>query len=799
MRFAPAVFLSALLLFLMQSVAGKQLLPWFGGAPGTWAACLMFFQTLLLAGYGYAWALDRWCPARWQRGVHSAVMILAAAQLAWWAQRYGVPLLAPEVWKPQGHEAPLGLIIKALATGTGLPFVVLAATSPLLQRWAAEDGLPPARIYRLYAISNAGSLMGLLGFPFLLEPKFSLPALAVGWGWAFGILTLAAAAAMFLQGSKRRTLDMAPSSMPLGGMSAQGDRTKEPEPANSPASAGRKTLWVLLSAVASAVLLATTNQLCQEIAMVPFLWVLPLALYLVAFMLAFHDARWYRREWLAAPAGLLSLVALGFAIPGTGIPVSWVMIVLGAWLFLFCWMCLGELFRLRPPASGLTVFYLAIAFGGALGSAAVAVTAPLLLSSVTEFPWSMFLGWLLLGALFWRDRTSLMHRGDVRSYAAVVFFGITGLMLLISLILPDSAPVGVKGWMPAVAAGTALTMLFFILTLPFPGWQRWRGWPQLLIGLVIFFAFAFTLDDSRGAGAGVLAKGRNFYGAVRAQADERQGVAYVRLVHGQVNHGIQFTDPILRRQPAGYCDPDSGVGIAIAGHPRRINRPPGQINEPMRIGVAGLGVGAMAAYLRPGDVMRFYEVNPLVIEYAAGPDAFFSYIKDSRGTVETVTGDARLALERELRDTGPQLYDILILDAFSSDSVPVHLLTVEAFALYLRHLRDADSLLAVNISNRYLDFRPLIRNIARHFQLHARLYFHPGRAPIPTPNLWMMLTPGPVNSLQSSGDVSANRPIPSLTPGNSVLWTDTHSDVFSLLRWTSAPLRGLAADTVGQP
>jgi len=763
MRFAPAVFLSALLLFLMQPVAGKQLLPWFGGAPGTWAACLMFFQALLLAGYGYAWALDRWCPRRWQRAVHFGLLMLAAAQLAWWSQHFGAPLLAPEAWKPQGHEAPAGLILKALAAGPGLPFVMLAASSPLLQRWAAESGVPPARLYRLYAVSNAGSLLGLLSFPFLLEPRFSLPVLASGWAGAFGLLILTAAAAMFVPAGKRQ---------------ASSDPAASLEESAAP---GRKVLWVLLSAAASAVLLATTNQLGQEVAMVPFLWVVPLALYLIAFMLAFHDARWYRREWLAAPTALLSLVALGFSIPGTGIPVSWVMLVLGAWLFLFCWMCLGELFRLRPAAPGLTGFYLAIALGGALGGAAIAVGAPLLLDSVTEFPWAMSGGWLLLTILFWRDRTSFLRRGDIRCYVATVFFGITGLLLLISLILPDTSPPWLKGWVAAVAAGSLLTLLFYAATRPFPGWQRWRGWPQLLLGMVIFFAFAFTLDDSRGAGQGVLAKGRNFYGAVRVQKDEREGVAYVRLVHGQVNHGIQFTDPARRRQPAGYCDPDSGVGLAIAGHPRR-QPAAGREPQPLRIGVAGLGVGAMAAYLRPGDVMRFYEVNPLVIAWAAGRDAYFSYLADTPGTVETVTGDARLALERELRDSGPQHYDLLILDAFSSDSVPVHLLTVEAFALYLRHLRDDDSLLAVNISNRYLDFRPLLFSTARHFGLHAQLHYHPGRPPVPTSTLWMILSRRP----------SARAAPPAAAPARPILWTDTHSDVFSLLRWTAAPLPGLS-------
>jgi hypothetical protein len=230
---------------------------------------------------------------------------------------------------------------------------------------------------------------------------------------------------------------------------------------------------------------------------------------------------------------------------------------------------------------------------------------------------------------------------------------------------------------------------------------------------------------------------------------------------------------------AGYCDADSGVGIAIGRHPGR--RPEGgAAPHPLRIGVAGLGVGAMAAHLRHGEVMRFYEINPLVIAWAAGHDALFTYIKDGDGTVETVTGDARLALERELSIDGPQRYDLLVLDAFSSDSVPVHLLTVEAFALYLRHLRDDDSLLAVNISNRYLDFRPLLHGIAERFVLQAQLFYHPGNAPVRTPNLWMIM-----GRKRPAFFGDPNAPL-TLSREHTILWTDTHSDIFSLLRWTSA-------------
>lgn len=765
MKFAPAVFLSALLLFLLQSVAGKQLLPWFGGAPATWAACLMFFQLLLLAGYAYAWALDRWCSPNCQRLVHAGLMVSAGVQLMLWTYWWGAPLLAPEAWKPRGDEAPIGLILKALSAGTGLPFLVLAGNSPLLQRWAAESGVAPARVFRLYAVSNFGSLLGLLSFPFLFEPRWPLPVLAAMWGGGFVLLMAAAAYALL---ADARHSAAAPPEQRERGMTAPWQT---------------KVLWVLLSAAASAMLLATTNQLCQEVALVPLLWVLPLALYLGAFMIAFHDERWYCRKWVAAPAALASLVALGFAIPGIGLPVPWVILSLSVFLFLICWISLGELFRLKPAAAGLTGYYLAIAAGGALGGAAIGLGAPLLLTSGTEFQWSMLIGWSIIAVVLWRDRTSLLHRGDTSFYLAAVFFASAGLLRLTNFLLPESAPAWQRGWTPALTGGAVLTLLLYTLTRRSQAWQQWRFWPRLMTGIVIFSAYVFTMDATRGAGAGVLAAGRNFFGTVRVQRVERRGTVYTRLVHGQVNHGFQYDDAALRRQPAGYCDAASGIGLAIAGHARR--RPvDGTAPQPLRIGVAGLGVGAMAAHLREGDLMRFYEINPLVIAWAAGPHPWFSYIQDSAGKTETVTGDARLAMEREWLAGGSQQYDLLVLDAFSSDAVPVHLLTVEAFELYLKHLRDADSLLAINISNRFVDFRPLLRTLAAHYHLEAQLFYHPGSPPVPTPNLWMLL------GRKSPAFFQLARPWQAGEPDRRVLWTDSHSDIFRLLRWSATPLDG---------
>ena len=761
MRFAPAIFLSALLLFLLQSLVGKQLLPWFGGAPGTWAACMMFFQGMLLAGYAYAWALDRWCPPVWQRRVHGGLMVLAGVGTLLWGNSYGAPLLAPAAWQPQGSEAPVWLILKVLFAGTGLPFLALAANGPLLQRWSVETGMAPARIFRLYALSNAGSLIGLLGFPFLLEPLAPLPSLAWLWSGGFALLVL-----LLLLAGWRAPI-----------MAGQA------EVARQPVSHGRRFLQVALSAVACAGVLSTTNQLCQEIAMVPFLWVLPLTLYLVAFMLAFHDERWYRRERMAAPLALLTLVALGFAIPGAGIPAPWVILVLGVFLFVFCHVCLGELFRLRPAAQELTGFYLAVAFGGALGGMAVGLGAPLLLVSVTEFPWSVLVGWLVLLVVWWSDRTSCLHRGDVKFYHAMLFFVSAGLFRLINLAMQQTIPAWLQGWPPALLGGLIFTMAGYAATKRFSGWVLWRFWPQAMVGTVLLVAFAFTMEATRGAGFGVLASGRNLFGAVRVQKADRKGVHYTRLVHGQVNHGIQYRDAPRRHEPSGYCDRNTGVGRAIAGHARRL------AGQPIRIGVAGLGVGAMAAYLQPGDGMRFYEINPLVTSWASGPDAFFSYTRDSAGKTETVTADARLALAREYLQNGSQNYDLLVLDAFSSDSVPVHLLTVEAFTLYLKHLHDSDSMIAVNISNRFLDFRPLLRGVAAHFNLESQLFYDPGKEPVPTPNLWMIL-----GKKRASFFDEAKGPTLQLEPAPPILWTDTRSDILGLLRWTTAPLAGIGAD-----
>ena len=762
MRYAAAIFLSAFLLFLVQSVAGKQLLPWFGGTPATWAACMLFFQLLLLAGYLYAWLLDRWCAPRGQRVVHLFVTLAALGVLAFWAKRWGAPLLAPETWKPRGSEAPVAMILRTLALSVGLPFFALAANSPLLQRWASES-LTESRVYRLYAVSNAGSLLGLLSFPLLFEPRLSLPALASVWSWLFALLVvLLLGASLWPRSTKVETVeatDAAGTASPPGWLDW--------------------LLWTLLAATASAMFLATTNQLCQEIALVPLLWVLPLAIYLGAFMITFHDARWYGRAWLVPTTAVATVVVLVFAYLGMRLPIPHQIAAHAIFLFLFCLVCLGELYRMRPAASRLTGFYLAVAVGGALGGALISVAVPALFKTTSEFYVMLLAGWIVIAVVFARAKSSFFFTGGRWFFYAVVFLVTAALLRIVSLSLPQTSPGWMRGVVLLLGGGLVMTAGIAWLLRRRPGVVLRPIWPRLLIGATALLAELFMLDHIRSSKAGLVAHDRNFFGAVQVQKLQKRGIVFTQMIHGQINHGFQYDDPVLRRQPAGYCNPDSGVGLALTQHARRDLAHDGKGAQPLRIGVAGLGVGAMASYLRAGDYLRFYEINPLVIDYAAGSAPHFTYCRESVGQVETVLGDARLSLEREWLEGGSQQYDILILDAFSSDSVPVHLLTVEAFDLYLRHLRDENSLLAVNISNRFLDFRPLLRTVATHFRLEAGVFMNIGNPPIPTANLWVILARRP--HIPEFFATAKDWPTP--TKEVSVLWTDNHSDIFSLLRW----------------
>jgi hypothetical protein len=693
--YAATIFLSAFLLFQVQPLIGRYLLPWFGGTPSVWTTCLLFFQAVLFAGYLYAHGLSKLAPGR-QRRLHAAFLLAAGALLALSAVVFGTPLAPPGLLRPDGSGVPALRVLGLLAATVGLPYLLLSSTGPLLQAWAAR--LPePERVWRLFALSNLGSLLALLAYPFAVEPALSLRAQA--WSWSILFLLFAAAAA--ISAVRQARSGAGPESLP------------PPDPGPPPDPADRR-LWIALPACSSILLMATTNQMCQEVAVVPLLWVLPLSLYLVTFILCFEAPRVPWRP-IASVLFLLSIGPVVYVLQNAvKVRVPFQVATYAVALFAGCLVCHGELYRLRPAPGRLTGFYLAVAGGGALGGVLVGAVAPLLFQGYWEYPGGLLLcGGLLVARLGRSAKSPALGR-----------------------ILAGSGVVAL-----AIAAASLLV--------------------------------AQVVETRRGA----VSLSRNFYGVLRVR-EELPGDAdwHLRaLTHGRIQHGFQYLAADRRRQPTTYYTEASGVGRALRAHPRRA------AGESLRIGVVGLGVGTLAAYTRPGDVIRFYEINPDVVALSRGPDPRFTFLADARGTVEVVEGDARLSLERELARGAPQRFDLLVLDAFSSDAIPVHLLTAEAFAAYLPHLRDEDSILAVHTSNRQIRLEPVLLEVARRFALAAVESETDPPGAGSSRSAWVLLSRR--SEVLSRPEIAAAA-VPLSGHGRRVsLWTDDYSNLFGVVTW----------------
>lgn len=608
--YAVTIFLSAFLLFQVQPLIAKMILPWFGGTAAVWTICMLFFQVLLLAGYAYSHAyVGLRTPAR--RYVHIVLLALAAATL---------PLAASAAWKPSGGEDPTWRILGLLAMSVGLPYFVLSTTGPLVQAWHARSH-PGTTPYRLFALSNLGSMLALLSYPLLVEPMLALGRQAAVWSAGFALFALLCG----LLAWRSRSADA-----PL----SPAEEAEKPGP-------GLQALWAGFAACASTLLLAFTGHMTLNIAAIPFLWVLPLALYLLSFVLCFEASGWYRR-WLFLPLLAAGLAAVGVTL-GRSNPSIWSLIPLySATLFAACMVCHGELARSKPHPRYLTGFYLMLALGGALGGVLVGLLAPHAFSDLYELPLGMVALCLFVMLALLRDRSSIFH-GRWAAAARLVFLALT-VALAVQLARTTKAS----------SADTRVTL-------------------------------------------------RNFYGVLNVRDSDEGPDAMRVLSHGTIIHGKQFLEEDRRDWPTTYYGPTSGVALAILDARAR---------GPVRVGVVGLGAGTLAAYGRAGDVFRFYDINPQVVDLARTE---FSFLKDSPAQVEVQLGDARLSLEREVA----QNFDVLVLDAFSSDAIPVHLLTVEAFRAYLRQLRPG-GVLAVHISNRYLDLVPVVQQAARALSLELR-------------------------------------------------------------------------------
>jgi len=801
LRYAVTIFLSAFLLFQVQPLISKVILPWFGGGPSVWTTCMVFFQVALLGGYAYAHIAGTRLRQRRQVVVHLVILAAAAAL----ALLYMRPSAA---WKPAGPENAAWRILGLLAVCVGLPYFVLSTTGPLLQAWFSRTS-PGKSPYRLYALSNVGSLLALLSFPFVVEPWLTSSAQITVWSAAF------AAFAGMCGYCALRTWDVtvspegfAPVPLPKGSDLREGiarTRRSEELPEYPPEgvkpsgggggvkpsgggggvkpSGGREgandakspcfwdhLFWLGLPACASVLLIAMTNRICQDVAVVPFLWVLPLSLYLLSFIICFDSERWYVRPvfW---PAFLLSLVVVVWLMTrGVGVSVRVLLDDLGLmkrivtsagatrfvprfdWLWLkslsevgagiqlqvigysacllvFCMVCHGELVRLKPKPRYLTSFYLMVSAGGALGGVFVGLIAPLVFSMHYE-----------------------LH---------------VGLWVCLAMVMEA---------------------IWFQMK-PQERWRpEWLVWVGLAVCLMALLGYGWALfGEVKKSRKHAISVSRSFYGVLTVYDvfdPDAPELHHYSLYNGRILHGVQFVAGEGRQRPTSYYGDESGVGLAV----RRLRLD----GSPMRVGVIGLGTGTIAAHGKRGDYYTFYEINSQVKKLSEGRRApeteaeaevkrpiggFFTYLKDLEargGTYDVAMGDARLSLERQ----PSQQFDVLAIDAFTSDAIPVHLLTREAFAIYQRHLKK-DGILAVHISNRYLDLRPVVWALAELYSYKTALIDSEDDEPhLVDGAVWVLVTRND-RFLDDREVVKATKIV--VDPPANRLWTDDYSNLFQIL------------------
>ncbi|MBI5508050.1 MAG: fused MFS/spermidine synthase [Deltaproteobacteria bacterium] len=661
---ALTVLLSAFLLFQVQPIAGKMTLTWFGGSASVWSVCMVFFQTTLLLGYLYAHFLHERLAPRRQALLHTLLLLASLSVL---------PLAADSAWKSAIPDQPGGNVLAALAATVGLPYFLLSTTGPLVQTWYARStgGKTP---YRLYALSNLGSMVALLSYPVVVEPFFTLGAQRLAWSAGYALFVTVCV----LTGWRScKTTEAAPP-----------PREREAAPVRP--RLAEIFLWTALAACASTLLSASTRHITQDVAPTTFLWILPLALYLLSFIICFETPRGYHRPTFLTLL-VLALVGAALALDERFHTVTTVAVLLSS-TFVCAMVCHGELARRKPHPRYLTTFYVSLSVGGALGGAFVGLAAPALFNAYFEYPLGLALCAVLAGVAAWGS------------------------------------------------AGPAIRRLVVVAA---PCYCLWLAW------------------ISRDYVDGYRKVVRNFYAQLRVDDVDVDGLGTKRkLFHGRITHGEQFVAAGLRGVPTAYYCRDGGVGQVLLGLDASVSH---------RIGIVGLGVGTLAAYGKDGDTLRIYEINDSVLDLARTE---FTYLDDSAAHLDTVLGDARRSLEEE----PDQRFDVLVVDAFSGDSIPTHLLTLEAFASYLRHLR-ADGVLAIHITNRSLDLRPVVAAAAaRYNRLAVVDRFSPDDDdPFCRAADWAFVsTPARVASLPARELLA---PTPGFAP-----WTDDYSNLLQILR-----------------
>ena len=783
--FAAALFVSAFLLFWVQPLAGKMLLPLLGGTPAVWNTCMLFFQALLLAGYAYALALTRWLSALAQGAVHLALLALAALAL---------PVALNEaagVGVPEG-ASPEWWLLKTLLVTVGPPFFVLSASAPLLQAWfsrtRAESASDP---YYLYAASNAGSLFALLGFPVLLEPALTLGQQGRAWAYLYGALFFLFAACAVL--TRRRAREVA---------GAVEDKGSAAVFSSEPPDAGRRLRWVLLAFVPSSLVLGVTTHVTTDLVAVPLLWVIPLALYLLSFVIVF--ARGFK-----LPRGLLARVVPGAAVlvalvylSGASRPAWFLILFHLAFLFAAALACHGQLADDRPAASHLAEFYLCLAVGGVLGGLFNAVVAPLVFDTVAEYPLVILLASYLRpayrksGGTLFGLRLGAKKRDESGAVGTSLFAaeGQSGGEV-VGAESPDGqveGDGGVRRWdwldllLPLAIGLLAAALIVLARRYELTSVER----AAVTLGVPLFLLNHFfaprPLRFALGLGAVMLAvmlfaeqgnrtlhASRNFYGTHRVEADAGDTIHW--LNHGSTLHGKQYTDDAHRCEPVSYYHREGPLGSVFRHvHAKREAAGAG---APLSVAVVGLGTGASVAYARPAERWTFYEIDPAVVGLARGPE--FTYLSDcAAAPVEVVVGDARL----RLREAAPQAYGLIVLDAFSSDAVPAHLLTREALDLYLSKLAPG-GVVAYHTSNRSLNLERVAGGVARDAGLVARVFTDKDYDALlgKDPSEWVVVA----RREEDLGPLAADPRWLPLDGGSHRLevWRDDFSDILSVFKW----------------
>ena len=680
--FAATTLLGAFLVFQIQPVISKCVLPWFGGTPAVWTTCMLFFQVLLFGGYVYAHLLRTFLRPSAQAFVH--ILLLTAAAFA-------LPIEPSSAWKPTGNEMPVLHLLWMLAAHVGLPYFVLSSTGPLIQAWLSYQD-ESQRVYRLYALSNAGSLVALLSYPFVVEPFLSVSNQSIAWSLMFlGFVLSQGWLAVRLI---RLPADAGHTANPSSSMTDSID-DDEAFPIWS-----RRLAWIGLPALASTMLLVVTNHVCQDIAVIPLLWVLPLSLYLVSFIICFDSPQWYQPKWISGLT-LLAILAIQskHLLPGSMQLIAEASSYL-AMLFGVCLLCHGETARLKPRSSMLTQYYMLLSAGGAVGGLLIAVLCPTVLTTHLELP-------------------------------------------------------------ICLAVVTALTFLMFFATR---GWRTFQyDWSaayrlRLAAGALTIaplVTLAAAPQDS------VIASERNFFGVLQVIRDDTG----TRLVHGSTIHGMQRPLPFAQ-EPTTYYGRQSGVGLTIAAMQ--------ELSPELEIGVVGLGCGVLASYGRESDRFDMIEINPAVVDIA---NSHFQFLSQSAAEIQTHLGDGRLVLERMTENR----FDLLVLDAFSSDAIPAHLLTIEAMALYRERLA-SEGVLAVHVSNNHLDLVPLVHRLAADTQMASRVIRSEAEPELGTQHATWVLISRPDHPIWQAPRMSVAESASKEELETAPRWTDQHHNLISVLR-----------------